>query len=132
MIGKNNPLNVRKSYNVWIGQTGSTEGFCDFQNTDYGLRAAMYLICKVYRLRYGLKTYAQLISRYAPPKENNSAAYISYVCKYAFALPSDSPFVYPDTSIPMMIHLMSKFEGNEVSTIDCLRVYHQYKKDFKL
>lgn len=132
MIGKNNPLNVRKSSNEWIGQTGSTRGFCDFKNTDYGVRAAMYLICKTYRLRYGLKTYAQLISRYAPPKENNTAAYISYVCRYAFAHPSDSPFLSPDTRIPMMIHLMSQFEGNEVSTIDCLHVYHQYKKDFKL
>ena len=132
MIGKNNPLNVRKSSNEWLGQTGSTRGFCDFQNTDYCVRAAMYLICKTYRLRYGLKTYSQLISRYAPPKENNTAAYISFVCKNAFAHPSDSPFLYPDTRIPMMIHLMSKYEGNEVSTIDCLHVYYQYKKDFKL
>ena len=133
MIGKNNPLNVRKSSNQWLGQTGSTKGFCDFQNTDYGVRAAMYLICKTYRLRYGLKTYAQLLSRYAPPKENVTSRYIKYVCANIFAHPSDSPFtIHPESRIPMMLHFMSKFEGNEVSMIDCLRVYRQYKKDFKL
>ena len=81
MIGKNNPLNIRTSahYN-WDGQTGATRGFCNFDGVEKCRRAGAYLLMRSYR-RAGAKRLGDVIKRYAPPCENNTNAYISFVCK---------------------------------------------------
>lgn len=81
MIGKFNPLNIRTSavFN-WAGQTGETRGFCDFISVIMCRRAGAYLLMRSYR-RAQCRTLQEVINRWAPPRENNTVAYIDYVCK---------------------------------------------------
>lgn len=78
-IRLNNPLNVRYSKdNNWLGQIGSYRGFCEFESSDYGLRAAMLLLER-YIVVYRLKTADSIVIRFAPTIENNTVSYIRYV-----------------------------------------------------
>lgn len=75
----NNPLNIRYlSKNNWKGQTGQQSGFCVFDSPENGIRAAMVNL-KSYR-KQGVLTIADIISRWAPPSENNTESYIDFVC----------------------------------------------------
>lgn len=75
----NNPLNIRNvDGQNWIGQIGKKAGFCEFQNVWWGVRAAMMILSK-YRKR-GLVTIEKIISTWAPPSENDTEAYIKYIC----------------------------------------------------
>ena len=81
MVGKNNVLNIRASKSFsWAGQTGATKGFCDFDGIEMCRRAGLYLLMRSYR-RSGCVTVENVIKRWAPPTENNSSAYVDYVCK---------------------------------------------------
>ena len=84
-LRNNNPLNIRLSKDRWQGQrppSTSPEGekaFCVFESMAYGWRAAFVILCKTYYGKYKLKTIRALITRWAPPKENNTEAYIRRV-----------------------------------------------------
>ena len=86
-IRNNNPLNIRLSSDKWQGQVlpqrGSGEGaFCQFVSMEYGWRAAFVILCKTYYGKRGLKTIRDIVSRWAPNNENNTAAYIRHVSDY--------------------------------------------------
>ena len=75
----NNPLNIRySSANNWKGQQGEQSGFCVFDTPENGIRAAMVNL-KSYRKK-GVITIGDIISRWAPPTENNTQNYIEFVC----------------------------------------------------
>ena len=40
------------------------------------------ILCRTYYGKYGLKTIRGIVSRWAPPKENNTEAYIRHVSDY--------------------------------------------------
>ena len=86
-IRNNNPLNIRLSNDKWQGQVlpkrGSGEGaFCVFYNMEYGWRAAFRILCNTYYNKYKLRTIRDIVSRWAPNNENNTAAYIRHVSDY--------------------------------------------------
>jgi len=82
----NNPLNIRfTTANHWKGQTSSYHGFVVFKNTDYGYRAAYVLLCAY--IRKGYDTIRAIVSRYAPPSENDTENYIKYVCSETMISP---------------------------------------------
>ncbi|MBE6291840.1 MAG: hypothetical protein E7091_05450 [Bacteroidales bacterium] len=84
----NNPLNIRySSANNWKGQTGELSGFCVFDTPENGIRAAMVNL-KSYR-KQGVVTIGDIVSRWAPPTENNTQNYIDFVCKKLGANISD-------------------------------------------
>jgi len=84
----NNPLNIRRSAaNKWQGETkalpqrGSGEGaFCSFIDISYGLRAA-FCILRTYRNKYKAVCIEDIVTRWAPPTENDTQKYIRDVCK---------------------------------------------------
>ena len=103
----NNPLNVRFSpMNNWKGQTGEERGFCKFVHVDYGYRAALILLRNY--VRKGYNDLKLIVSRWAPPSENDTLAYIRFLkshgvsdvirdisdiillCKYMAAYESDT------------------------------------------
>lgn len=78
-----NPLNIRKtSGRLWIGEIRPSQDkeFCQFQDMAHGYRAAMRLL-QNYQKLYGLRTVRELISRWAPPSENDTRGYLGAVCK---------------------------------------------------
>ena len=80
-IRNNNPLNIRRSADKWQGLKAQQEDreFFQFSEMKYGWRAAFRLLCHTYYGKYKLKTIRALITRWAPPKENNTEAYIRRV-----------------------------------------------------
>lgn len=59
---------------------GSRARFCRFVSHEYGIRALAVLLT-TYQDRYGLRTIAAIIGKWAPGNENNTAAYISAVAR---------------------------------------------------
>ena len=79
----NNPLNIRiNPANNWLGKVAvenNTDGvFEQFVAMEYGYRAALKLI-QNYINNNGLNTVAQIIAKWAPNNENNTAGYIQRV-----------------------------------------------------
>ena len=68
-----NPLNIRLPKNAkWAGlaKEQTDRSFCQFASMTYGWRAAFILLRKYYFV-YELKTLRDIISRWAPPEDNN-------------------------------------------------------------
>ncbi len=83
-IRNNNPLNIRRSGDKWQGLRALQEdrAFCQFSTMEYGWRAAFVILCKTYYVKYKLRTIRDIVSRWAPANENNTAAYIRHVSDY--------------------------------------------------
>ncbi len=78
----NNPGNIRQSAQRFQGEvrpSGDRE-FKQFSSMEYGYRALMRILL-TYQQRHGLRTARQLLSRWAPPAENDTGAYIRAVCR---------------------------------------------------
>ena len=85
----NNPLNIRRVAGThWKGELpestpplGGDGGglFVRFESMEWGLRAAFVLL-RTYSTKYKLNCIRDIISRWAPPSENNTEKYIQNVC----------------------------------------------------
>ena len=79
----NNPLNIRISKSKpWKGEVRPSQdiSFAQFEDMAWGYRAAFKLLDN-YRRLHGCKYLSDFISRWAPPSENNTRAYIETVAK---------------------------------------------------
>lgn len=76
-----NPGNIRHSKVCYKGEVQPSQdvAFKQFRSLAWGYRA-MFVLLDTYRIRYGLRTVREMISRYAPATENNTEAYIAAVC----------------------------------------------------
>ncbi len=92
-IRNNNPLNLRlNKRNGWLGQVGSDEAaFCRFSAMCFGFRAA-FITLQTYHDKHQCRTLRQYITRWAPPQENPTQAYVDTVAQWAE--------VEPDTPLP--------------------------------
>lgn len=77
-VKNNNPLNIRyKESNKWQGQVAENKGFCVFSTPEWGWRAAMKLVNSY--IKRGYNTIDKLVTRWAPPSENDSKSYVRFV-----------------------------------------------------
>jgi hypothetical protein len=85
-----NPGNIRHSRTLWQGEAAAQPDpdFVTFQAPEWGLRA-MAKILTTYQ-RNGLDTVAEIIARWAPTNENDTAAYVASVAQ-AVGLNPDAP-----------------------------------------
>ena len=80
----NNPLNIRHSTDRWQGASEEQKDkeFVQFKTMAYGYRAA-WRILQTYYERFTARNWSftvrNIISRWAPPKENDTEAYIRTV-----------------------------------------------------
>lgn len=83
-LRNNNPLNIEKSKGMpWVGEIPSTDSrFAQFASMAHGYRAAFKLLYN-YQHRYGCRVLADFITRWAPPVENQTHAYIRTVARRA-------------------------------------------------
>ena len=81
-LRNNNPGNIRKSQTRWQGEVIPSKDsvFKQFTTMAYGYRAMMKLLLN-YQHLYGLRTVETIITRWAPPIENDTQAYIRHVCR---------------------------------------------------
>ena len=90
-IRNNNPLNIRRGKTPWKGEiphspspTGEGRGeaaFCKFESIEWGIRAAFCLL-RTYSRKYHLNCITDIITRWAPPSENDTSRYICNVCRW--------------------------------------------------
>ena len=83
-IRNNNPLNIRHSADQWQGasEPQTDKSFVQFKTMAYGYRAAWRILQTYYERFYAkgrVFTVRNIISRWAPPKENDTEAYIRTV-----------------------------------------------------
>ncbi len=112
-IRNNNPLNIRRSKDQWKGmsKTQNDRSFCQFETLEYGWRAAFYLLTRTYYHKYRLYTIRGIISRWAPPQDNNdTSAYIANVSRLTgidpdepIGIPSEKPSRWMAVGVAMAI-----------------------------
>ena len=78
-LRNNNPGNLRHG-SKWQGlaREQTDPAFCQFTEMRFGCRALIKVL-QTYVIKYNLKTVRTIISRWAPPNENNTEAYIHSV-----------------------------------------------------
>lgn len=75
-----NPGNIRRSSSRYRGEVRPSRDpdFKQFESIEWGYRA-IFVTLNTYRRKYGLRTIREMISRWAPPVENHTGAYIRAV-----------------------------------------------------
>ena len=109
-VKNNNPGNIRIAPGVhWQGQSDiQTDGaFVQFDDPLYGIRAIARIMHSYERL--GIRTIHDAINRWAPPNENNSAAYVDAVCDDCHLHPYDT--VSLESVLPELIAAIIKHEN---------------------
>lgn len=88
-IRNNNPGNIKLG-TAWDGLSDeqNDDVFCQFKEPVWGIRALMRILL-VYRFNYKIRTIEDIIGRFAPPSENDTEAYINYVCRVSDRLPDE-------------------------------------------
>lgn len=101
----NNPGDIRSDGTMWLGETPQPldPEFVSFSEPVFGLRALMKILLN-YQSEHKLSTVAQIVSRWAPPSENPTAAYIKDVASRVGAS-ADAPLVLTD---PATLILLAK------------------------
>ena len=107
MIAKNNIFNIRAGQAQWLGMTGTRRGFVEFDTREHGIRAWLVLM-RNYRRRYGCRTIRQIVTRFAPPSENNTERYIRYCCQVVVV--KDSEAIGQDIMYAMLGVAMARME----------------------
>lgn len=79
----NNPGNIRLSSDKWQGLAleQTDKEFFQFKDVTYGIRALARVLIR-YQDSYKLTTAKDFITRYAPPSENNTDAYVAAILKW--------------------------------------------------
>lgn len=114
----NNPGNIRPSSRYkWKGEVGVYESkkgpFVRFDNYESGIRAlARDLMTK--QRKHGLRTIRGIISRYAPPSENDTEAYISSVVRQTkFGADEKLDVEKPATAVRMIKAIIRHEQGRQ-------------------
>ena len=121
-IRNHNPLNIRRTAkDVWKGLADmqTDRAFCQFKSLEYGWRAAFHLLTRTYYHKYRLYTIRGIISKWAPPSENKTEAYIANVSALTGILPDDPLGIPSDQpSRWMMVATAMAIQENGTESLD--------------
>lgn len=101
-LRNNNAGNIRLSKTRYLGEVvpSSDKTFKQFKTMAWGYRAVFVLLDSYFRK--GLITLRQMISRYAPPNENDTESYIRNVAQNAVVDP-DAPLDVNDRNVMILV-----------------------------
>lgn len=111
-----NPGNIRRCGVRYRGERRPScdPAFKEFESDEWGYRA-MFVLLESYRRRYGIDTLRAIVTRWAPPIENDTENYIIFVAKRAEVDP-DAVLLPRDVRLRAIAEAMSRFErGHEPS-----------------
>lgn len=127
-LRNNNPLNIRYDpVNKWRGLVPNDARkdceFCEFTSLVLGVRAAFKLLLHYVRDLH-LCTPEAILFRWAPPSENITAAYLSFVCRHS-GVPKDRVLEADDTErLIRIVQAMALYESGVALDYDlCLKAY---------
>lgn len=110
-VRNNNPGNLE--YNpAWQGlkKTRTDDRFCEFVSMPYGFRALAVTLC-TYQDKYQIDTVEKAITRWAPPNENNTTAYINDVCAKAKVSPNEKVNFHDFNEAAPIINAIAEHEN---------------------
>ncbi len=112
-IRNNNPLNIRVGNN-WIGEVRhpSDPSFEQFVAMKWGCRAG-FIVLRNYIERHKCNTIRKIITRWAPPGENNTKAYIKAVCDKS-GIGADEKLSFESVLIMVKLFLAMAYVENGV------------------
>jgi hypothetical protein len=122
-IRNRNPGNIRKSSDRWKGLAPlqPDPAFFVFEAPLWGIRA-IAVILRNYQKRLGLKSLAQIIGRWAPAGENDTAGYVAAVGKAMEVDPRTPLDLGNDTTLRALIAAIIRHENGlqpyDLDTID--------------
>ena len=105
--------------------TGVRKGFVEFETQEYAIRAWLIRM-RTYRRRSGCRTVEQIVTRHAPPNENDTANYIAF-CSRQVGMSADDELTGL-TQYAMLGKAMAKMEtATSLHPNDILEVMNQFK-----
>ena len=113
-IRNNNPGDIRHSKVRWVGEADDQPDpdFVSFCAPEYGIRA----ICKIllsYQSDDRCRTLRQLISRWAPPSENDTDAYVAAVSRACGRAPDEPAGVRQAAVMTPLVEAIIRQETGE-------------------
>ncbi len=117
-LNNNNPGNIRKSNDVFLGEKipSSDVAFKQFTHIKYGYRA-MFVTIGTY-ICNGYNTLEKIVARWAPSSENNTAAYVQAVEKWSKVNRSKTLSLKNGKEVIKIVSAMSRFENGKVANED--------------
>jgi len=126
-----NPLNIRRVAGTnWKGQRAEQKDheFVQFVSPVWGIRAAFCLL-RTYRNKYKAVCIEDIITRWAPPSENDTAAYIRTVCRLTGFGGKER---LTEDRWPRLVAAMARLESGMNLTEETLNQSYQLYKNEKL
>lgn len=111
----NNPGNIRElpgDKTDWVGErtTDDDPAFEEFETPADGFRALARTLL-TYQRRHKLRTVSAIIARWAPPSENNTVAYVGFVCKALQVEPDEEIDVENRATLALLCNAIARKEN---------------------
>lgn len=105
-LRNNNPLNIRRTADLWQGlaENQTDPDFFQFKTVAWGYRAA-FVVLRTYRHRYGADNLESIVKRWAPPGDHNDTEF--YIRKVAVLTGLDRCETIDDTDPQTMTELVA-------------------------
>ncbi len=127
-----NPLNIRRvAGTTWKGQRAeqTDHAFVQFETMEWGIRAAFVLL-RTYSTKYHANCIRDIISRWAPPTENDTERYIRNVCFWSGL---GGLQLLTEQDWPKLVRAMARQECGEVLSEETInRGFELFKRNEKL
>lgn len=117
-LRNNNPGNIRHDGTRWQGERvpSTNPSFKQFTSMAYGYRAMLKLLSNYARL-HGCRTIRTMVSRWAPPSENNTAAYIATVSRLTGIAPDQTIDIASRDQMCSLAAAMSRVENGKAAVM---------------
>jgi len=112
----NNPGNIRTTSDHWKGSSRDNREFVKFDQPVYGIRAVTKLL-KTYKQKYGLNTIRGIITRWAPPEENDTEKYIRNMVEYTGFGETDPLYLFDSKGKPNRDRIIKIVRGIMINEI---------------
>lgn len=111
-LRNNNPGNIRYDGTTWLGLASppSDGTFCVFTSVEYGIRAMATILENYVAIDGVPSTVTDLITRWAPPAENDTASYIAAVDRNLGLIPGNDA-IDLSVSMPGLVSAMIEHEN---------------------
>lgn len=132
-LRNNNPGNIRHSAGVtYLGEIkGADKLFRTFRTMSLGYRA-IFVVLHTYCLRYGIRTISEAIERWAPPEENNTAAYVEFVARQSGRSASEPYDTLSAEDMVPIVEAVSRMENGVAAVAeDIAEGWSLFYKDYK-
>lgn len=107
-IRQNNPLNIRSTKTVWLGQKSNKGAFVEFYYLLYGVRAGIKNLRSIYNR--GNFTVSKIINVWAPASDGNTPDVYAKIVASQMGIGVNEPFSFNEENVLPMVQAMCRVE----------------------